>query len=71
MGDSGSQSIFSVSKANKRRFRIAMRRNNKQFTSTSELLKWCLKKATGLSFKEYCEIVISSNFCQFCPFINN
>jgi hypothetical protein len=55
--ESGSmKSLFNVTSENKKKFKIALRRYDGRFSSTSEFVKFCIKQQTKMSFKEFCEM---------------
>jgi hypothetical protein len=55
--ESGSmKSLCNVTTENKKLFKIALRRYDNRFESTSQFVKWCIKQQTGMDFKEFCEI---------------
>ena len=55
--ESGSmKSLCNVTAVNKKLFRIALRRYDNRFSSTSQFVKYCIKKTTGMDFKSFCDL---------------
>lgn len=55
--ESGSmKSLCNVTAENKRLFRVALRRYDSRFESTSQFVKWCIKMQTGMDFKSFCDM---------------
>ena len=51
----GSQALFNVSKSNKKKFKIGLRREFPKFAGTSQFIRWCIREASGMSFNLICE----------------
>lgn len=54
--EGGAQSIFRVSRKEKKSFTIGRKREFTRFSSNSNFIMWCIYKATGHSFEKMCEM---------------
>lgn len=55
--ESGSmKSLCNVTAENKKLFKIALRRFDNRFESTSQFVKYCIKQQTGMDFKSFCDM---------------